>query len=203
MARRLLPISVISPFVIGWLLVENLTLELVSSRFSVALLSLTYLVLFSAVVWRTANILRLSDLGRSKAEEAKQQNQAQLAGIIDSAMDAIIMLDCAHRITVFNRAAEQMFGRKLEHVRGRPLDDLIPQRYRARHSGQIRDFALTGATNRRLNGLGSLFGLRANGEEFPVEASISQLDVSGAKQFTVILRDITERIRAEQSLIDS
>ena len=203
MARRLLPISVISPFVIGWLLVENLTLELVSSRFSVALLSLTYLVLFSAVVWRTANILRLSDLGRSKAEEAKQNNQAQLAGIIDSAMDAIIMIDSAHRITVFNRAAEQMFGRKLEHVRGLPLDDLIPQRYRARHSEQIRGFGMTGATNRRMNGLGSLFGLRANGEEFPIEASISQLDVNGAKQFTVILRDITERIRAEQSLIES
>lgn len=203
MARRLLPISVISPFVIGWLFVENLKLELVSSRFSIALLSLAYLVLFSAVVWRTANVLRLSDLGRWKAEEAEHKNQAQLAGIIDSAMDAIIMVDNAHRITVFNRAAEQMFGRNVEDVRGRPLDDLIPQRYRARHSEQIRDFGLTGATNRRMNGLGSLFGLRANGEEFPIEASISQLDVGGSKQFTVILRDITERIRAEQLLIES
>lgn len=203
MARRLLPLSLVAPFVIGWLLVENLNLELVSSQFSIALLSFAYLVLFSGLVWRTASVLRASDLGRCDAEEARQKNQAQLSGIIDSAMDAIVMVDDVQRITVFNRAAEQMFGRKVGDVLGLPLDMLIPQRYRESHGKQIRAFSSTGTTNLRLNGLGSLFGLRANGEEFPVEASISQLDVNGAKQFTVILRDVTERVRAERALIDS
>ncbi len=203
MARRLLPLSLVLPFVIGWLLVENSKLDLFSAQFSVAILSFAYLVLFSAVVWRTANVLRLTDLGRWKAEEAEHRNQAQLAGIINSAMDAIIMVDATYHITVFNRAAELMFGREVDDVLGRSLEDLIPPRFRESHREKIRAFGLSGATNQRINGYGNLFGLRANGEEFPIEASVSHLDVEGGKQFTIILRDITERIRGEQALIDS
>lgn len=203
MARRLLPLSLVAPFAIGWVLVANLNREPVGSQFSIALLSLAYVVLFSALVWRTASVLRAGDLARWDVEKARHENQAQLSGIIDSAMDAIVMIDDAHRITLFNRAAEQMFGRKVDDMLGQPLDALIPQRYRESRGQQIRLFSLTGATNRRINGPGNLSGLRANGEEFPIDASISQLDVNGAKQSIVILRDVTQRVRAEQALMES
>jgi len=203
MARRLLPLALIGPFAIGWLLVASLEIELLGAPFAIALASLTYLVLFSAVIWRTARTLRHSDLGRAAAETAQQKQQAQLAGIIDSAMDGIIMIDETQHITSFNRAAEHMFGRQAADVLGGPLDSLIPHRYRAGHAGHVRSFGSNGTSSRRIEGFRAFTGLRANGEEFPIEASISHQDAEGSKVFTVILRDISDRYRAEQALIES
>jgi signal transduction histidine kinase len=81
---------------------------------------------------------------------------------------------------------------------GQPLDRFIPERFRSAHSGHIQDFGRTHVTKRSRGSLGALFGLRADGEEFPIEASISQLESEGKKLYTVILRDITERKRAEE-----
>ena len=138
-----------------------------------------------------------------RVQEALRQQQAQLTGIIESAMDAIIMVDSAQRVALFNPSAEQMFGRKAAEVLGEPLDVLLPQRFRTAHFEHIRSFGATGATHRRMGGLGAITGLRADGEEFPIEASISQLEVSGEKYFTVILRDITENRRAQDALRES
>ena len=76
----------------------------------------------------------------------------------------------------------------------------MPERYRAGHDAHISRFAATGTTSRRMGDGTVLYGLRANGEEFPMEASISQLDTGEGKLFTVILRDITERMRAQEEL---
>ncbi len=122
---------------------------------------------------------------------------ARLAGIVESAMDPIITIDAEQRITVFNRAAEQVFGCPAVTALGQPIDRFIPERFRRVHAEHIRTFGQTGVTSRSMRSLGALMGLRADGEEFPIEASISQVDVSGQKFFTVILRDITERKRAE------
>jgi PAS domain S-box-containing protein len=127
---------------------------------------------------------------------------ARLAGIIESAMDPIITIDAEQRITVFNRAAEQVFGRPAAAALGQPIDRFIPERFRRVHAEHIRAFGRMGVTSRSMRSLGTLTGLRADGEEFPIEASISQVDVSGQKFFTVILRDITERERAEEAVRD-
>ena len=126
-----------------------------------------------------------------------------LVGIIDSAMDAIITINEAQRILFFNPAAEQMFGCKAAEALGSRVDRFIPKRFRKAHKGHIRKFGQTGETSRRMGQLGEIRGLRTNGEEFPIEASISQVSVGGTKLFSVILRDITERKRAEEALKES
>jgi PAS domain S-box-containing protein len=137
---------------------------------------------------------------RKRAEEKLRRSQEQLAGVIGSAMDAIITVDKEQRILLFNNAAERMFLFPLEDAIGQPLDRFIPQRFRATHKNHIQDFGRTHVTRRSMGALGALYGLRADGEEFPIEASISQIESDGEKLYTVILRDITERKQTEEAL---
>lgn len=131
-------------------------------------------------------------------EAALRESQARLAGIVDSAMDAIITVDSEQRILVFNRAAEKMFHCPADDAIGQSLDSFIPRRFRIAHSLHIQSIGETGATTREIAGARSIYGLRVNGKEFPVEASISQVEAGGQKLLTVILRDITERQRADE-----
>lgn len=134
---------------------------------------------------------------RKQAELAVEESRARLAGIVGSAMDAIITIDAEQRVVLFNAAAEKMFGCPAAEAFGSPIDRFIPARFREAHRRDVRGFGETGTTSRAMGTLGALSALQANGEEFPIEASISQVEVHGRKLFTVILRDVTERTRAE------
>ncbi|HEY3074170.1 MAG TPA: PAS domain-containing sensor histidine kinase [Burkholderiales bacterium] len=133
-----------------------------------------------------------------------EASEAQLEAIVDSAMDAIITVDGAQRIVLFNRAAEQVFGCRRDEALGAQLDRFIPQRFRPAHRGHIEHFGKTGVTSRRMGDVTTLWALRTNekneGEEFPIEASISQAGEAGERFYTVILRDITLRKRYEDEL---
>ncbi len=133
-----------------------------------------------------------------QALKALRENEARLAGIVNSAMDAIVSVDHEQNIVLFNAAAERVFGCAAAEVLGRSLDRFIPERARQGHEEQVRSFGETGRTLRSMHSFAELSALRITGEEFPIEASISQIDVSGKKLFTVILRDITERKQLEE-----
>lgn len=134
----------------------------------------------------------------ASARQLAEANR-RLEGIVDSAMDAIITIDSRNRIILFNPAAEVMFGVPRAEALGEDLNRFLPERYRALHDAHVRQFRDTGATARRMGALGAISGLRANGEEFPIEASISQVEIDGEVLGTVILRDITERKANEES----
>jgi len=119
-----------------------------------------------------------------QVQEKLRASQSRLEGIVASAMDAIIAVDEDQRIVVFNEAAEKMFGCPAPNAIGTPIARFIPERFRAAHG--IGDFS-------------ALWAHRATGEEFPIEASISQTEAGGKKLFTVIIRDITERKQAEEA----
>ncbi|TAJ72947.1 MAG: PAS domain S-box protein [Phenylobacterium sp.] len=136
---------------------------------------------------------------RMVAVDALRESRRRMEGIVESAMDALITVDEQHRIMLFNPAAERMFGVPAAEAIGAPLESFIPERFRAGHAEHIRRFKVAGVTNRRMGALGAVSGLRANGEEFPVEASISQVEVGGERLSTVILRDITERRANEEA----
>ena len=137
---------------------------------------------------------------RKKVEAALGESEGRLAGVIASAMDAIITVDDQQRIAMFNRAAEKMFRCLGSDAIGQPITRFIPQRFHAAHAGHIHRFAETGVTNRAMGPMDVLWGLRADGQEFQIEASISQVVTGGKKLFTVILRDVTERVQAEQAV---
>jgi PAS domain S-box-containing protein len=140
---------------------------------------------------------------RKKIAEKLQGSQNRMAGIVASAMDAIIAVDHEQRIVLFNASAEKMFRCSTADVIGQPLSRLIPERFRAAHAGHVRRFDETGVTNRIMSAQDELWALRFNGGEFPIEASISQVEDAGKKLFTVIIRDVTERRRAEQAVMES
>lgn len=140
--------------------------------------------------------------GQRRAEERMREENMRLEGIVQSAMDALISVDEDQKIILFNQAAERMFRWSAGELVGRSMDCLIPERFRRTHGEHIRRFGQSGVTTRKMGALGMITGLRAGGEEFPIEASISQVGVEGKRYFTVILRDITERRRLENELAE-
>jgi len=152
---------------------------------------------------------------RKQAEAALIGSEERLAAIVESAMDAIITVDEAHRILVFNAAAAEMFGCAAAAAIGQPIEQFMPPGARAGHAMSMRAFAAEpqasrGMARRRavtasdsmserraLEAIRPVMARRADGREFPVEASISHLQVQRAQLFSVILRDISERVAAE------
>lgn len=171
-----------------------------------AALALTFWLAWRQALRAEASFAQLS--GEQQREAARVQaalddSEARFAAIVDSAMDAVITVDDAHRILVFNRAAEQMFRCPREEALGALLDRFMPRRYRDAHHGHVEGFGRTGVTNRRMGDNTILWALRADGEEFPIEASISQTGPQGRRLYTVILRDVTLRKRAEDAIRQS
>ncbi len=122
----------------------------------------------------------VQSLARTEAASTRlQESQQRLAGIVDSAMDAIITINKAQEVILFNPAAEKMFGYKATEILGGPITKLLPERFREGHSALVQRFREEGVTNRRITSLGTVNGLRASGEEFPIEASISHVIVGG------------------------
>jgi len=134
-----------------------------------------------------------------KSREAILEREMRMAGIVGSAMDAIISMNAEQKIILFNAAAEKLFLCTVGEAMGKPIDRFIPARFRELHRRHVEGFGKVGVTSRSMHSLGVLTGLRADGVEFPIEASISQIEVGGEKIYTVILRDITERRKAQEA----
>jgi len=135
-----------------------------------------------------------------RAEDALRDSQERLFDIITSAMDAIITIDEKQQIIVFNKAAEDIFRCTAAEVIGKSIDRFVPESLREIHQQHIRSFGQTGVSTRSIYSPRTLAAVRSNGEEFPIEASISQVKTSSGRLYTVILRDISARKRTEEQL---
>jgi PAS domain S-box-containing protein len=147
----------------------------------------------------TESLLRVRRKGK-EAYQSLQKNQALLSGVISSTMDGIIAVDSNHRVTLFNPGAEQMFGCSAQEAVGQSLNRFIPERFRTRHTLHINEFARSDVSHQMTGKSGPLYGLRNNGTEFPIAASISQIDMSGHKMYAALVRDATEQKQAEEHL---
>jgi PAS domain S-box-containing protein len=137
---------------------------------------------------------------RDEAYNLLADNERRLAGLVNSAMDAIIAVDDALHICVFNPAAERMFGYRADAMVGTTLSRLLPAGMREVHGPKIHAFGVARTAGGPMGRPGRVHGLRASGEEFPLEASISKVEIRGRNVYTAILRDVSERVKAEQAL---
>ncbi|HEX6058264.1 MAG TPA: ATP-binding protein [Gemmatimonadaceae bacterium] len=141
------------------------------------------------------------------------EREARLGEIVDSAMDAIVSFDATRRVTLFNAAAQRMFARAADAVIGRDIGILFPARIRdsavaaltrrgGGRPGEPGDGGRTAGDDHEAEGrpVESFVGVRAGGEEFPIEASVSRLDLPHGRIHTLIARDVSERRRAEEAL---
>lgn len=134
---------------------------------------------------------------------ARRTAELLYAGLIDITPEVIIAVDDAQRVIAFNHSAEEVFGYRAAEVLGAPLDRLLPERVAELHRRHIREFAAAPKSGRRMNERGPITGRRKDGTEFPAEASITKQIIDGRMTFTVVLRDVTERMRMERKLLDS
>jgi PAS domain S-box-containing protein len=136
---------------------------------------------------------------RKRLEEELRLSEAKSSGILSISADAIISVDEDRRISMFNDGAERIFGYTKAEALGAPLDVLIPVPLRAIHRQHVEQFAAERGPARRMgNRVGTILGLRKNGERFPADAAISRIDVGGKGILTVSLRDVTEQKRLER-----
>ena len=128
------------------------------------------------------------------------ESQARFGEVVTSALDAIILFDAAENITLFNSAAERMFGCSSAEAVGSPIARFFADEKKAVE--ELREFAEGrdgGATDAKKN-VCSLSGRRANGEAFPIEASVSLLKSQRETTYTLIVRDVSERVHHEEML---
>ncbi len=131
---------------------------------------------------------------RQRAEESVVENEKRLAALIDSAMDAIIIANADQKIILFNKSAEKIFKISSDKALNQPIKIFIPGIYELNYQDPVSGIMNTTATGK---------GLRADGSEFPLEASISQINLKEKKLLNIILRDISERIQSENALQES
>ncbi|HET7796005.1 MAG TPA: response regulator [Rhizobacter sp.] len=135
----------------------------------------------------------------SSQDPTTPPDQQALAGILDTVLDAVITIDARHRIRLFNRAAGQLFGYAPASMLGEPLERLIPLDSRAVHAEKVTHFAETGKSARPMGVTRTLTGLRSDGSEIAIEASISRMGRGDDALMTAVIRDATRQRALEQA----
>ncbi|MDO8891717.1 MAG: CHASE domain-containing protein [Sulfurimicrobium sp.] len=166
----------------------------------VALAGILISLLFSAVVWSLGT-------QRSRAQElalrmtaSLRKQEALTHAIVDDAADGIITIDDAGCIQSFNRMAELIFGYALDEVKEKNVNLLMPEPYHSAHDGYLVNYLSTGS--KKLIGIGrEVVGLRKNGETFPMDLAVSEVQQSDqTRLFVGIVRDISQRKKIEEDL---
>ena len=138
--------------------------------------------------------------GRQAAEAALRDSDERHRLVLENALDAVVCVDSGGRVQIWNRQAEAIFGWSESEARGRTLDELIvPERFREGHRQGISQYLGT-RQSKMIGHRLELAALRRDGEEFPIELSISAVEGEQGTSFNAFLRDITERRRSENEL---
>jgi diguanylate cyclase (GGDEF)-like protein/PAS domain S-box-containing protein len=135
-------------------------------------------------------------------DEELRKSEARYRTVLDTAFDAIVTITPDGIVRWFNRGAERIFGYRAEEVIGQPVTVIMPERYREPCVAGLHRYLRTGEA-RVVGGTTELVGLRKDGSEFPIEMSLGETYEDGERMFTGVIRDVTERKRAESALRES
>ena len=141
-----------------------------------------------------------AELRRLRAERAVQAREAQLAGLIDSALDTIVQLDADLRVVGMNPAALRTFGAAPGDGRSSDLAGLVGAEDAARLRDLAHELVARPAGQRNLWISGGLTGRTADGATFPAEGTLSLFELEGRHHFTLIVRNVNERLEAERRI---
>ncbi len=129
-----------------------------------------------------------------------EKSKSVISSILESAGEAIISIDESQRIRLFNKGAEEIFGFRQNEAIGQPLEMLLTPECSANHHGKVANFGSASTRARYMATRGEVWGQRKDGSTFPAEASISKFELNGKRTYTAVLRDISERKKAEKDL---
>ncbi|WP_247878323.1 PAS domain S-box protein [Azospirillum sp. TSO22-1] len=130
---------------------------------------------------------------------ALQESESRYRAIVETAVDAMVVIDDGGIIQAFNPAAERLFGCTAEAVVGRNIRTLMPEPYASEHDSYLRNYRRTGV--RKIIGIGrEIMGRRQDGSTFPAELAVTEWHAGGRRYYTGIMRDVSERRRAEDAL---
>lgn len=134
---------------------------------------------------------------RQQAHDALTESQARLDAVVDTALDGIVVIDEDGLIQRFNKSAEKMFGYTTAEVTGRNISMLMPSPFREDHDAYLARYRRTGV--RHIVGIGrEVVAQRKDGRVFPVDLAVAETQVHGHRLFTGLIRDITDRKRADE-----
>lgn len=197
-ARRLMPIGVLLPVLLGALIAEAVRQDALDAEHGFFLVGALLSIAFTALVWRSATVLHGIDRERRQAARGLVQSEERFRSLAENAADALITIDARGTIVFANPAAERLFGYSAEELLRMHLSDLMPPRFRDVHREAVRRYERTG--RRRIDWGGTQFmGLRRDGREVPLEITLGEYVHDGGRFYTGIMRDITERKHAERS----
>ncbi len=137
---------------------------------------------------------------KEQVHKKLNRNEKLLAGILDNSAEAIVCLDHNHRIVLFNKAAERLFGYSSAEMLDKPLDRLLPDRLVEIHRTHVDRFAASPELGRSISERQPLVAKRKDGTEFPVEISLSKVIEEGRVFFSALITDLTERQRAQDEV---
>lgn len=146
----------------------------------------------------------LTDITEQKnSAAALRVSEKRFSQILDIADEAIISIDQSNKITLFNKGAEKIFGRRKADTVGQSLDVLLPEEVHASHHRQVENFSKGSVTSRQMDKRGHLLGRRKDGQLFLAEASISKTQIEGEYVYTAYLRDVSEQEKMRAALQES
>src|SRR5437660_9630640 len=138
---------------------------------------------------------------RKLAEAALRDREERLRAILETAVEGIITIDERGIIESLNPAAEKIFGYEAQEVVGKNVKVLMPTLYRDEHDGYLANYLRTGRA--RIIGIGrEVVGLRKDGTVFPMDLSVSEVRLGDRRLFTGMVRDLSERKRLEQEILE-
>ena len=202
MARILLPVVIVIPVLIDWLMLLGQAAGLYPHQVGTALAGIAgVIVMFFGVWWVALSVFRL-EIIRKRAELARDESEECFRAITQSANDAIISADSQGLIIGWNNGATAIFGYRAEEIAGQPLTRLMPERFREAHQCGMARF-LAGGEAHVIGRTVEMHGLHKDQREFPIELSISTWARGKGTFFSAIVRDITARKRAEAQQVEA